>query len=74
MAPELHHSSKAKTLRKTGEGVSITDGPYAESVEHVTGFYTIETDDVDDMLECCTVLAELETALEVREIVDHEEM
>jgi len=71
---ELHHSSKAKTLRKTGDGVVITDGPFAETVEHVTGFYTIETDDADDMLECCKVLAELETALEIREIVDHGEM
>lgn len=71
---ELHHSSKAKTLRRTDGGVTITDGPFAETVEHVTGFYTIETDDVDDMLECCKVLAELETALEVREIVEHEGM
>ena len=71
---ELHHSSKAKTLRRTSDGVVITDGPFAETVEHVTGFYTIETDDADDMLECCKVLAELETALEVREIVEHEGM
>lgn len=71
---ELHHSSKAKTLRKTGDGIVITDGPYAETVEHVTGFYVVETDDAADMLECCKVLAELETALEVREIVEHEEM
>ncbi|MGH3351457.1 MAG: YciI family protein [Nocardioides sp.] len=71
---ELHHSSKAKTLRKTSDGIAITDGPYAETVEHVTGFYIVETDDVEDMLECCKVLTELETALEIREIVENEEM
>ncbi|GGU45057.1 YciI family protein [Nocardioides albus] len=71
---ELHHSSKAKTLRKTGDGIVITDGPYAETVEHVTGFYMIETDDLEDMLECCKVLADRETAIEVREVVEPEEM
>ena len=69
---ELHHSSKAKTLRTTGDGVAVTDGPFAETVEQITGFYLIDTDDLEDMLECCKVLADRETAIEVREVVEHE--
>ncbi|WP_406035723.1 YciI family protein [Nocardioides sp. NBC_00163] len=71
---ELHHSSKAKTLRTTGDGVAVTDGPFAETVEQVTGFYLIDTDDLEDMLECCKVLADRETAIEVREVVEHGEV
>ena len=71
---ELHHSSKAKTLRTTGDGVAVTDGPFAETVEQVTGFYLIDTDDLEDMLECCKVLADRDTAIEVREIVEHGEV
>ena len=29
----------------------MTDGPYAEAVEQLTGFYLVETDDPDDLLE-----------------------
>ena len=36
----------------------MTDGPYAETVEQLTGFYLIESDDLDDLLECCKVLAQ----------------
>ncbi|MEI7054645.1 YciI family protein [Nocardioides sp. CCNWLW239] len=71
---ELHHSSRATTLRRVGEEVSVTDGPFAETVEQVTGFYMVETDDLDDMLECCKVLADRDTAIEVREVVEPEEM
>lgn len=71
---ELHHSSKARTLRRTGAEVTVTDGPFAETVEQVTGFYMVETDDLEDMLECCKVLADRDTAIEVREVVEHEEL
>ena len=45
---------------------TVTDGPYAETVEQLTGFYLVETDDLDDLLEVCRVLAEGESAIEVR--------
>lgn len=68
---ELTPSSQAKVVRQSGDGISVTDGPYAETVEQLTGYYIIDTDDVDDMLEIVGVLAGAEGAIEVRGIVDH---
>lgn len=71
---ELTPSAETKTLTKSDDGkFSITDGPYAESVEQLGAFYTVESDDIDDLLEICQVLAEPDGAIEVRAAVDHGE-
>jgi hypothetical protein len=65
---ELAHSREAKLLRTDADGKqTVTDGPYAESVEQLTGFYVIDTSDLDDLLEVCKVLGEGEGVIEVRE-------
>ena len=54
-------------LRTAPDGTqTITDGPYAETVEQLTGFYIVESDDLDDLLEICKVLGEDEGVIEVR--------
>jgi len=64
---ELTHSREARVLRTDAAGQqTVTDGPYAESVEQLTGFYVIESDDLDDLLEVCKVLGRGEGAIEVR--------
>ena len=47
--------------------MAITEGPYAEAAEQLSGFYLIETDDLDGLLDTVGILAEGEGALEVRE-------
>ncbi|MGY2701692.1 MULTISPECIES: YciI family protein [unclassified Nocardioides] len=64
---ELTHSRNAKVVRASG----VTDGPYAETVEQLTGFYLVETDDLDDLLEVVRVLAGTDGAIEVRATVDN---
>jgi hypothetical protein len=68
---ELTHSSEAKVVRNGADGVVVTDGPYAETVEQLTGFYVVDTDDLDDLLQVVGVLAGVEGAIEVRPTVDH---
>ena len=68
---ELTHSSEAKVVRNGADGVVVTDGPYAETVEQLTGFYVVDTDDLDDLLQVVGVLAGAEGAIEVRPTVDH---
>ena len=68
---ELQSSRLGKTVRMADGTLQITDGPYAESVEQVTGYYVIDTDDLDDLLQVCGVLAGAEGAVEVRGTVDH---
>ncbi len=67
---ELANSKEAKQVRKDPSGAAvITDGPYAETVEQLTGFYLIESDDLDDLLETCGILAGVESAIEVRQML-----
>ena len=68
---ELTNSRGAKVVRQNGSGVAVTDGPYAETVEQLTGFYVVESDDLDDLMRVVGELARTEGALEVRGIVDH---
>src|SRR5829696_3425762 len=66
---ELAHSRETKLLRTTADGAqTVTDGPFAETVEQLTGFYLVETADLDDLLEVCKVLGRGEGAIEVREM------
>jgi hypothetical protein len=48
---ELRPSSSARTVRRTGESVDVTDGPFAETAEQLGGFYVIDTEDVDDLVQ-----------------------
>ena len=67
---ELAPSAQARTVRRDGDGLRVTEGPYAESVEQLSGFYLVESDDLDDLLACVGILAEGEAGLEVRACVD----
>jgi hypothetical protein len=64
---ELAHSRTAKTLRRASDGTTtVTDGPYAEAAEQLSGFYLVETDDPEGLLEVCQVLMQGEDVIEVR--------
>jgi hypothetical protein len=66
---ELADSSEAKVLRTSPDGTqTVTDGPYSEAVEQLTGFYIVDTSDLDDLLEVCKVLGKGEGVIEVREM------
>lgn len=63
---QLAHSSGAKLVRGTLDQATITDGPFTESVEQLGGFYLVQTDNLDDLLQICGILVD-EDAIEVRE-------
>lgn len=68
---QLTHSSRTKRVVRGSDGaVSVTDGPFAESVEQIGGFYSVQSDDLDDLLEICAVLADGDTTVEVRPAVE----
>ena len=68
---ELTHSRGAVVVRNGADGVEVTEGPYAETVEQLTGFYVVETNDLDDLLQVAAILAGPEGGVEVRSCVDH---
>jgi hypothetical protein len=46
----LHGPDTATVVRVTGGDFLTTDGPFAESKEHLGGFYIIEAEDLDSAL------------------------
>lgn len=67
----LDGPSAAVTLRK-GEGPVVrTDGPFAETVEHLGGFYLIEARDLDEAIELAKACPE--PIIEVRPVVEYHE-
>ena len=67
---QLVDSSHARTVRQGVDGLTITDGPYAESVEQLSGFYVIQSSDFDDLVRCAGIIASGEGAIEVRPCVE----
>jgi hypothetical protein len=70
---ELAPLARAKVVRRTAAGVIVTDGPYAETNEQIGGFYLVESDDLDDLLEIAGTLARTEPVVEVRPVLGRTE-
>jgi hypothetical protein len=66
---ELTPLARAKVVRRTPAGVLVTDGPYTETNEQIGGFYLVESDDLDDLLEIVGGLTGTEPVVEVRPVV-----
>ena len=69
---ELQASSTARTVTGSLDQVSVTEGPYAETTEQLTGFYLVETEDPEDLLNIVGILTENGGRAEVRACVDHD--
>lgn len=65
---ELHRASEARTVAP--HATAVTDGPWAETAEQMGGFYLVETEDLDDLMQCCLILAATGDAVEVRRCVE----
>jgi hypothetical protein len=50
-------SDSATVVRQSGEDFLITDGPYAETKEHLAGFWIIDAADLDAALEWAKLAA-----------------
>lgn len=47
----LHLTETARTIRHDGGTVTVTDGPFAETTEALGGYYVLEADSLDDVIE-----------------------
>ncbi|MEU4497532.1 YciI family protein [Streptomyces sp. NPDC023998] len=67
----LHEADTATVVRVSGGEVLTTDGPFAESKEHLGGFYIIEAEDLDAALAWASkVTAAVGAPIEVRPFMD----
>ena len=65
----LAHSSTARTLRRgPGSRPVVTDGPFAESVEQISGFYLVSCDDYEQLVEAAQVLTRAHPVVEIRPV------
>lgn len=53
---ELDQSASAAVVRKRAGDVMVTRGPFAETAEHLAGFYIVEAADLDEAIELATAL------------------
>ena len=66
----LHEPDTATVVRVSDGEVLTTDGPFAESKEHLGGFYIIEAEDLDNALAWASnVTAAVMKPIEVRPFV-----
>lgn len=68
---ELHRAAEARSIAPGA--TTVTDGPWAETREQVGGYYVVETDDLDGLMDCCLALAATGDAIEVRRCVTPED-
>jgi hypothetical protein len=70
-AGRLHEPDTATVVRASGDEVLSTDGPFAESKEHLGGFYIIEAEDLDAALAWASkATVAVGSPIEVRPLVD----
>ncbi len=68
---ELHPSSLGRRIE--GGSTLVTAGPFAEEAEQIGGYYRVQSEDLDDLMECCLILAALGDQIDVRLVVEHQE-
>lgn len=68
---ELSHSRLTRVLSHGSDGAAlVTEGPFAETVEHLTGFYIVECDDLDGLTDACREMLAAHHRLEIRPVPD----
>ncbi len=68
----LTHSSQARTIRRgPNADVLVTDGPFAESTEQLSGFFVVTCDDYGALVEAARVLTRAHPVVEIRPVQEY---
>ncbi len=67
----LAEAHEGRTLRHVDGAPVVTEGPYAEGVEQLGGFYLLEAESMELVLELCRLLP-TSYAVEVRPVIQIE--
>ncbi|WP_405166171.1 YciI family protein [Nocardia sp. NBC_01499] len=66
----LFPATTAVNVRRSGDQTLVTDGPFTEQAEVVTGFYVFDVQDLDEAIELARrIPSALHSAIEVRPMV-----
>jgi hypothetical protein len=65
----LTRSKHARTIRRgPGSRPLVTEGPFAETVEQLSGFFIVTCDDYDALVEAAEVLVRAHPVVEIRPV------
>ncbi len=68
----LTHSSTARTItRGPASKALVTEGPYAETVEQLSGFFLVTCADHDALVEAAQVLVRSHPVVEIRAVEEY---
>jgi hypothetical protein len=68
----LTHSRQARTItRGPTSDVLVTEGPFAESAEQLSGFFVVTCDDYDSLVDTARVLARAHRVVEIGPVEDY---
>lgn len=68
----LTHSSRARTIKRGSDfRPSITEGPFKDSAEQLSGFFIVRCEDFDALLEAAEVLTRAHPVVEVRPVQEY---
>lgn len=65
----LAGTDTATTMRRRSGTIELTDGPFAETAEQISGFYLIEAHDLDQVVKWCELLPEI-YSIEIRPCIE----
>ncbi len=70
----LHGADQARVVHRTDSNTVVTDGPFAETKEHIGGFYVINAVDLDAAVAwAAKVVDAIQRPIEVRQFFDMSE-
>ncbi len=65
----LAHSRTARTIKRGPKSNAlVTEGPFAESVEQMSGLFIVTCDDYDTLVEAAQVLTRAHPVVEIRPV------
>ena len=71
----LHHPSAATTVRVRDERDLLTDGPFAETKEQISGYFLLDCADLDQAIVWASrIPGARHGAVEVRPVLDMDEL
>jgi hypothetical protein len=71
----LHGNETATTVRSRGGETLTSDGPFAETKEHLAGYYIVEVADLDAAIAwAAKIPSAAHSAIEVRPVMDYTSM
>jgi hypothetical protein len=75
-AEGVHKSDQGAIVRKTGGGLSVTDGPFSEAREVIGGFALLNVESKDQAIDLAKRFADMfgEVSVEIRRVFEEEDL